>query len=149
MKALVSKVAAKLTAAKEKVRRYRLFTKTKQARLELLEQMAKLVDATQTHLGKALAAADAGKDRLTGYQKVAHAKAAQLHETMKTLLPQIRYWLRTGWVAKDKIINLHMPELYAIVRGKVGKTVEFGLQWGIARLRGGYLLATMAAIASM
>ena len=145
LKALVSRVAEKLTAAKEKVRRYRLFTKTKQARLELLEQMAKLVDATQTHLGKALAAADAGKDRLTGYQKVAHAKAAQLHETMKTLLPQIRYWLRTGWVAKDKIIKLHMPELYSIVRGKVGKTVEFGLQWGIARLHGGYLLATVAA----
>ena len=145
LKALVSKVADKLKAAKEKVRRYRLFTKTKKARLELLEEMAKLVDATQTQLGKVLAAAQAGKDRLTGYQKVAHAKAVQLHETMKTLLPQIRYWLRTGWVAKDKIINLHIPELYAIVRGKVGKTVEFGLQWGIARLRGGYLLATMAA----
>jgi hypothetical protein len=30
------------------------------------------------------------------------------------------------------------------VRGKVGKTVEFGLSWGITRLRGGYLLATVA-----
>ena len=145
LKAFVGKVAEKLKAAKEKVRRYRLFTKTKQAKLELLEQMAKLVDKTQTHLGKALALADATKERLIGYQKVAHAKAEQLHETMKTLLPQIRYWLRTGWVAKDKIINLHIPELYSIVRGKVGKAVEFGLQWGIARLRGGYLLATMAA----
>jgi len=145
LKAFVSKVASKLVAAKEKVRRYRLFTKTKQARLELLEEMAKLVETTQVHLGKALAAGEASKDRLIGYGKVAHTKAVQLHETMKTLLPQIRYWLRTGWVAKDKIINLHIPELYAIVRGKVGKAVEFGLQWGIARLRGGYLLATMAA----
>jgi len=75
---------------------------------------------------------------------VARAKAAQLHETMKALLPQIRYWLQTGRVATGKIINLHIPELYAIVRGKIGKTVEFGLQWGITRLRGGYLLATMA-----
>jgi IS5 family transposase len=37
-----------------------------------------------------------------------------------------------------------MPELYSIVRGKVGKSVEFGLTWGIRRLRGGFLLATMA-----
>ena len=37
-----------------------------------------------------------------------------------------------------------MPELYSIVRGKVGKTVEFGLSWGIRRLRGGFLLATLA-----
>src|SRR6266851_736292 len=106
-----------------------------------LEEMAKLVDSTQAQLGRALSA---GEERLRGYSKVARAKAAQLHETMKALLPQIRYWLQTGRVATGKIINLHIPELYAIVRGKIGKTVEFGLQWGITRLRGGYLLATMA-----
>src|SRR2546426_8604690 len=130
-----------LKAAKEKVRRYRLFAKTKQVRLKLLEEMATLVNSTQRQLGRALSA---GEERLRGYSKVARAKALHLHETMKRLLPQIRYWLRTGWVAKDKIINLHIPELYAIVRGKIGKTVEFGLQWGITRLRGGYLLATLA-----
>src|SRR5260370_9250235 len=62
---------------------------------------------------------------------------------MKTLVPQIRYWIRTGFVAANKVVSLHVPELYSIVRGKVGKTVEFGLQWGIARLGGGFLLATM------
>jgi hypothetical protein len=31
------------------------------------------------------------------------------------------------------------------VRGKVGKAVEFGLSWGITRLRGGFVLATMAS----
>ena len=68
----------------------------------------------------------------------------QLHGTMRKLMPQIRYWLKTGYVASGKIISLHMPELYSIVRGKVGKTVEFGLSWGIRRLRGGFLLATVA-----
>ena len=144
LRAFATSVADKMKAAKEKVRRYRLFTKTKQARIELLEQMAKLIDGTQAQLAEALAAADASREKLAGHGKVAQAKAAQLHETMKKLLPQIRYWLRTGWVAKDKIINLHIPQLYSIVRGKVGKPVEFGLQWGIARLRGGYLLATVA-----
>jgi hypothetical protein len=63
---------------------------------------------------------------------------------MADLLPQIRHWLRTGRVAAGKIINLHIPELYSIVRGKVGKPVEFGVSWGITRLRGGFVLATMA-----
>src|SRR6266852_1384650 len=141
LRAFSEKVASKLKAAKQKVRKHRLFAKTRQARLELLEQMTKLVDSTQAQLGRALSA---GEERLRGYSKVARAKAAQLHETMKALLPQIRYWLQTGRVAKGKIINLHIPELYAIVGGKIGKAVEFGLQWGITRLRGGYLLATMA-----
>ena len=30
------------------------------------------------------------------------------------------------------------------MRGKAGKAVEFGLNWGIRRLAGGYLLATLA-----
>ncbi len=30
------------------------------------------------------------------------------------------------------------------MRGKVGKTVELGLSWGITRLKGGFVLATMA-----
>jgi hypothetical protein len=60
------------------------------------------------------------------------------------LAPQIRYWLETGHVAANKLIILQIPELYAIVRGKVGKAVEFGLSWGITRLRGGFLLATLA-----
>ncbi len=32
------------------------------------------------------------------------------------------------------------------MRGKVGKAVEFGLSWGITRLRGGFVLATMAGM---
>ena len=71
-------------------------------------------------------------------------KLVRLHQTMAKLVPQIRYWLKTGYVAADKIISLHIPELYSIVRGKVGKTVEFGLNWGITRLRGGFLLARLA-----
>ncbi|MBI3743772.1 MAG: hypothetical protein HY261_05720, partial [Chloroflexi bacterium] len=83
--------------------------------------------------------------RLSSYGLVAKAKVVKLHETMTKLIPQIRYWLKTGFVAANKVISLHLPELYSIVRGKVGKKVEFGLSWGIARLRGGFLLATVAA----
>lgn len=62
-----------------------------------------------------------------------------LIDTAGKLLPQIDYFLKTGWVAKNKIIHLTMPDLYAIVRSKVGKKVEFGLKWGINRIGSGFL----------
>ena len=106
--------------------------------------MANIVEKVQRQLKRAIAAAATQTARVGKYGKVARAKVHQLHETMTRLLPQIRYWLKTGWVATGKVISLHVPELYSIVRGKVGKTVEFGLTWGIRRLKGGYLLATVA-----
>jgi hypothetical protein len=48
-------------------------------------------------------------------------------------------------VAANKIISLTMPKLYSIPRGKVGKSLEFGLSWGITRLKGGFVLAHVAA----
>jgi hypothetical protein len=107
-------------------------------------EMMQVVEVVQRKLGRALHVGAAARSRLVKYGKVAQAKVARLHETMKRLLPQIAYWLRTGWVAKNKVINVHLPELYSIPRGKVGKDVEFGLTWGITRLRGGFLLARLA-----
>jgi hypothetical protein len=40
---------------------------------------------------------------------VARRKLGEWHETMSKLVPQIRYWLRTGFVAAGKVINLHIP----------------------------------------
>jgi hypothetical protein len=111
LKAFAAKAVTKFKAAKEKVRRYRLFTKTREARLKLGAEMANLVEATQAQFGQALEEARRARHQVTKYGKVAQAKAVQLHETMKKLLPQIRYWLKTGKVAADKIINVHMPEL--------------------------------------
>jgi hypothetical protein len=118
--------------------------KSKAAKNRLVAQMASVVEKARTVLGHAIEAAQTTQGRLRGHGKVAWAKLGHLHRTMGTLLPQIRYWLRTGYVAANKVISLHIPELYSIVRGKVGKAVEFGLTWGITRLRGGFLLATLA-----
>jgi len=144
LKAFVEKAGTKFKAAKDKFRKYRLFAKSKQAKLKLLREMSALVDATQKELATALQATHAARQTVTKFGKVAQAKAIHLHETMKKLFPQIVYWLKTGKVAADKIINIHIPELYSIVRGKFAKPVEFGLSWGITRLRGGFLLATLA-----
>ncbi len=60
----------------------------------------------------------------------------KLSNLMDTLFPQILHFLETGFVASKKIIHLQMSELYAIVRGKAGKSVEFGLKWGVSRIDG-------------
>jgi len=143
-KDFVSKMAKRFGAAKKKLREYRLFTKTKGAKKRLTGQMANLVEKLNKRLGTALRVIAAQPTKLHKHAIVANAKLLQLQETMAKLLPQIRHWLRTGFVASGKVISLHIPELYSIVRGKVGKTVEFGLCWGIRRLRGGFLLATLA-----
>lgn len=144
LKAFANAASGKLKAAKRKAREYRLFAKTKEQKDKVMAEMADLVEAVQSKLGKAVEAVRATPARVAKHGKVARAKVLALHETMGTLLPQIRHWLKTGHVATGKIISLHIPELYSIVRGKVGKKVEFGLMWGIRRLRGGFLLATLA-----
>jgi IS5 family transposase len=147
LKDFVGRAATKLASASEKVRAYRLFakTKTKAEKDRMTAELAALVEGVQKQLSRALDLANASKHRLGTYALRATEKVEQLHETTKRLVPQIRYWLKTGFVATDKIISLHIPELYSIVRGKVGKAVEFGLTWGIRRLKGGYLLASVAA----
>src|SRR6266545_3161473 len=147
LKAFVDKVATVFATAKRKVREYRLFAKekTKAAKDKMVAQMTTVIEKANQMLGQALKDVSAETSaRLRRYKKVAWARLKHLQQTMGKLTPQIRYWLRTGYVASKKIINLRIPELYAIVRGKVGKTVEFGLSWGITRLRGGFLLATLA-----
>lgn len=144
LKEFVKKAQAKIEKVKKKVRAHRLFAKTKEAKDKLLTEVVAVVDGLQGQLAKALQSAAAGAKRLRGRGRLAHAKVAQVHETVKKLLPQIRHWLASGHVAAGKIISLHIPELYSIVRGKAGKKVEFGLKWGISRLKGGYILVTLA-----
>jgi hypothetical protein len=113
-------------------------------RNRLVSAVASIVKKVQDGLAAGLEQASRQKRRLTKFRKAAWTRIQQLHQTMQTLLPQIRYWLRTGFVAKNKIVSLYIPQIYAILRGKVGKPIEFGLNWGIERLRGGFLLATLA-----
>jgi molybdopterin converting factor small subunit len=144
LKGFVQQTVSQFEAARQKAREYRLFAKTKESKERMMRQMITIIKKLNTHLGKALGEVAAQRATLHKYAIVAKTKLVQLHETMNKLLPQIRYWIRTGYVASGKIINMHIPQLYSIVRGKVGKPVEFGLSWGITRLAGGYLLATLA-----
>jgi len=138
LKGFIAKAKPLFDSARQKIRGYHLFAKTKPVRDRVISQVARLVGRVNDGLARALAQPN---NAVSGVVNAARRKAGRLQQTMGQLLPQIRYWLRTGRVARNKIINLQMPEVHSIVRGKAGKPVEFSLKWGFARLRGGYLLA--------
>lgn len=146
LQGFVKRAGGLFRAAKTKLREFRLFAKSKSkaARSRMASAMASIVKKVQSGLAAGLARASRQTRRLTKHRKAAWRRIQQLHQTMQTLLPQIRYWIRTGFVAKNKIVSLYIPKIYAILRGKIGKPIEFGLNWGITRIRGGFLLATLA-----
>jgi len=89
LKEFVKAAQAKFTAAKQKVREYRLFAKTKEQKDKVMAQMVDIVEGVQAQLAKAVEAVRAKSASLSKYGKVAQAKVLALHETMGTLLPQI------------------------------------------------------------
>ena len=109
----LSKAGGKFRAAKEQLRKYRLFAKSKEAKNRMVAQMTWAIEAINKKLGQALAAGAEQGRKLRGHAVDARRRLAELHETMDRLVPQIRHWLRTGFVASGKVINLHIPELYS------------------------------------
>lgn len=134
---------AKEIASKVKglVRRSHLFAKTREAK----QKVGKKLYHTTKELHRMIKACLAqGERSLRGKSS---KELARLSSLMDTLFPQILYFLETGFVASKKIIHLQMSELYAIVRGKAGKSVEFGMKWGISRIDGfvlGFLISNGA-----
>jgi hypothetical protein len=75
--------------------------------------------------------------------QTAQEQLKKMVEVGKVLLPQILYWLKTGIVAKGKILHAGMTEARSIVRNKVGKKVEFGYQYLVCAIGGGYLFGRL------
>lgn len=121
------------------VKKYCFFSKDKEQRLDAGRKLLGVAKIVKNRLARALRESKKGICRLKKYGKVARKKLELLHQSIERLVPQIRYWLDTGWVAKKKLVNLLMPEVCSIPRGKVGKDVEFGLKWGVARYGGGFV----------
>src|ERR1035438_9224212 len=122
LKKFLGKTTGKFEAAKKRLREYRLGakSKTKAAKDRMVSEMTAIVDGIRSALGVALEATKSDATKLRGHGIVARNQLIRLHDAMTKLVPQIRHWLRTGHVASGKIINLYIPELYSIVRGKVG-----------------------------
>jgi hypothetical protein len=144
LKKWFSTVADLFAKGKKALREYHLFAKSRGERIQITKKVSRWVKTIQKKLGKALHTSKTGKSKPQKQRKVARDKLEAIHKTTSKLLPQIDYWLETGFVAKNKIVNLHLPEVRAIPRGKVGKDVEFGLKWGVSRIGGGFVVGRVA-----
>lgn len=137
---LVETISRRISKVKKLVRRHRLFAKTTEERKAVTRALLVESEELLGKIAQGLPTLAGVEGKLVGQKRAALERLKKLRETMAALVPQIRYWLKTGRVAAGKIINLKTPEVYSIVRGKSGKKVEFGLKWGFTRLKNGFVL---------
>lgn len=130
------KVKTKIKEVVKKVkglaRNYHLFCKDKDSKVKVSKKIYHQIKDIQKELDQVFQNFNPKASKSTQELK-------RLWEVMTTLLPQIKKFIDTGFVANKKIIHLQMSDLYSIVRGKAGKRTEFGLKWGISRLGGGFV----------
>ena len=122
------------------VKEHHLFTKSKQAKRQVLTRL--LTEVGQLIVQTRLLVQGLGerRDRVT---QQAVTTLQTMHEVAKSLIPQIVHWITTGVVAKGKIVHVGVTQARALVRHKVGKEVEFGLPYLLSRLGGGYIFGTL------
>jgi len=136
----IKKVAGKFTKMKSKAkeivskvkilaRNSHLFAKTKEQKIKVGKKLYHTTLELQNLLKTCL-------NQSANLKSKPALELQRLTDLMDRLLPQIKHFMDTGFVAAKKIIHLQMAELYSIVRGKAGKSVEFGIKWGISRIDG-------------
>jgi hypothetical protein len=146
-KGMPKKIAGKMKAGMEKiaekVRKYRLFAKTREAKREINHRLEELSQNLLGNLEKLLTELGVKTNQIRGMGVRALNNLAEDYQNMCQMMPQISRWIHTGKVVKGKIVSLFNPDFRAINRGKVGKQIEFGLKWGINQIRGGYVSVFM------
>jgi hypothetical protein len=124
------------------VKAHHLWAKTKEARQEILTRLVKQTEELIAQTTQLTQAMKTGGDCV---KEQAVAKLQRMGEGAAQLLPQIKGWIATGWVAPEKIIHVGLPEARAIVTNKAGRRVHFGMKWLLHRLHGGYLFGRRVA----
>ena len=122
------------------VKEHHLFAKGKEAKTEIL---TRLVQETTELMEQTTQVIENVKGRSDRVKQGAIEKLESMKEVATKLIPQILYWMKTGLVAKGKILHAGIPKALAIVRKKAGKKTEFGLPYLINRIGGGYLFAEL------
>jgi hypothetical protein len=115
---------------------YRFFAKTKSSKEKILRAAVNQSRQVLTSLSDVVPGTKAFDSLLPRYQE----EVLRLLDLGPKLLEQILYWVRTGKVAKDKIVTLWKFIPTCVPKGKIGKPVEFGRKWIVNSYRGGYML---------
>lgn len=124
------------TQFKKYLTEYRFFAKDKKMKTELVQKAGALSEKALEQLNQFLP----GQTTFNKLQRRYQEEILRLWSLGPQLMDQIGYWLRTGKVAKDKIISLWKFVPKAISKNKIGKPVEFGRKWIVNCYRGGYML---------
>jgi hypothetical protein len=122
------------------VKRHHLFAKTTAEKQELL---AEIVERSEVLLKLTQAVREQVSKRCGQGKQRAAATLQRMGEVARTLLPQIKQWMKTGRVATEKILHPGLTAARAITKG-AGK-VKFGMKWLLNRLAGGYLFGRRVA----
>jgi transposase, IS5 family len=120
---------------------YRFFAKTKEKKDKIVRTAVMLSEQVLGELSNLLP----GTKRIESLNHRYQQDILKLLYLGPRLLEQIMYWLKTGKVAKNKIISLWKLTPTAIGKGKIGKPVEFGRKWIVNAYQGGYVLLTAPA----
>lgn len=140
VRGLKGAITDSVQSIKELIRKHRLFAKTAEERRDVEQSLLALTKSLfKDVVTSVLETPSAAVKKLTGHKKVAFRRLKRLSATMMDLIPQMEYFFRKKKVAKDKIVSLFLDGVRSIVRGKAGKSVEFGLKWGVNQIRGGYV----------
>jgi hypothetical protein len=122
------------------VKEHHLFAKTKEEKEKLLNQ---IIAQTKGLIKSSQEIIDSIGPRAKPIKQAAALRLTEMVAVTKQLIPQIKYWLKTGKVATGKILHAGITQAHSIVRNKAGKKVEFGFNYLINRIGGGYLFGLM------
>ena len=139
----ISAVDTAITQSKQvlkTVKHYHLFAKDKSEKSEVLKQLMVQSEQLIRHTTALVEQLGHSSERIT---KSACQQLSDMKRVIDTLIPQISYWLKTGYVAAGKILHPGITQAKAMVRNKAGKKVEFGLPYLINRLGGGYVFGKL------
>jgi len=115
---------------------YRFFAKDKEQKSESIKAAKEIAIQALSKLQKLLPGTRVFRDMKINYQQ----EVLRLLDLGPRLMEQIEYWLKTGYVARDKIISLWKMIPQAVSKGKIGKEVEFGRKWIVNQYKNGYVL---------
>ena len=124
----------------KKAKEHHLFAKTPERKQRILRSMIRQTRKLMQKAEKIIQRVRDEKDRVI---RSASERLKEMKEVSQRLIPQIIHWIKTQTVAKGKILHGGIQQARAIVRNKAGKKVEFGFQYLINVLSGGYIFAKM------
>lgn len=134
-KKLSRKMRGMASAIQHTFTKIRLFTRGKAEKA--IEQKKKLSREMQRTVSRLLRLVEKEAAGLGGAARVQYEEVLSYYRTM---LAQIRHWMRTGFHLPGKFLSLWEKDARAITRNKSGKTTEFGRRWFITMLTNGYII---------